>query len=71
MPTPASWGVIVVIKNGMKADEVNSVRVVGKELVETFTSDEKGMRAIFGEIGFKSLLKMINDLCGIVWNAVG
>ena len=66
VPPPTTCFTVIVIKNRIKTDKINSVRVVGKELVETFTSDEKGMRAIFGEIGFKSLLKMIKDLCGIV-----
>ena len=56
VPTPTTCFIVIVIKNGVKADEINSVRISCEELVETFTSNEEGMRAIFGEIGFKRVL---------------
>lgn len=56
MPPPTVRFTVMMIKNGIKADKVNGVRVVGKELVETFASNEEGMRAIFGKIGFKNVV---------------
>ena len=53
VPPPTTCFTVMVIKDRIKADEINSVRVVGKEFVETFASNEEGMRVIFGEIGFE------------------
>ena len=66
MLSPTARFAVMVIKDRIKADEINSVRVVGKELVETFTSNEEGMCVIFGEIGFECVFQVINDLCGVV-----
>ena len=59
-----------MIENGMKSEHINSIRVSRKEFVKAFTSNEEWVTVIFGEIGFKSLLKMIKNLCGIIGDTV-
>ena len=56
----------MMIKNGMTSEHIDGIRVGCEELVKAFTSNEEGVTAIFSEIGFKSLLKMLKDLCSIV-----
>ena len=49
----------MLVEDWTEANEINGLRISCQELIEAFAAAEEVMRAVFGEIGFKRVFKIV------------
>ena len=49
----------MLVEDWTEADEINSLRISCKELIEAPATAEEIMRAVFSEISFKRVLEIV------------